>query len=232
MPGSHEPLRADARRNREQIIDAARRLFAQVGPDVPMDEIARAAGVGVGTLYRRFPDRDELIMAVSLDNFTRLADLARHAEESEPDAAAALVSLLRSAFELRLGTTMNAVSARAREAVTDAIAVVEQRDLVIAVARRLLGRAQESGAIRPDIDIGDTLMALLLMSRFVPPSTDDLGEMVSRRLFALMMDGLRATSGVPLPGRPVDRQDIEELRRRGSFAGFGKPDRGDSSAVR
>src|SRR5690349_8273462 len=79
------PLRADARRNREQIIEAARTLFLSLGPDVPMEEIARAAGVGVGTLYRRFPDRDELVKAVSLDTFSRLAELAARVEHEEPD---------------------------------------------------------------------------------------------------------------------------------------------------
>ncbi|HEV7648489.1 MAG TPA: helix-turn-helix domain-containing protein [Actinophytocola sp.] len=222
----HEPapLRADAQRNRGQILDAARALFAQVGVDVPMEEIARAAGVGVGTLYRRFPDRDELIKAVSLDNLTRLADLARRAEQAEPDPAAALTGLLQSALELRLGTAVTTVSPRAYQAIQSSPAISEQRDEVIAAARRLLRRAQQAGTIRPDIGIGDTMLTLMLMSRLVPTTADDeLGELVFRRLFALMMDGLRAAPGSPLPGRPMDHEDIEELRRRGGFTGFGKP---------
>jgi hypothetical protein len=66
------------------------------------------------------------------------------------------------------------------------------------------------------------MLALALVSRLVPLTDDDLGEMVFRRLFALVMDGLRAVPGSRLPGRPIDYQDIEELRRRGGFAGFGK----------
>ncbi|WP_329236948.1 TetR/AcrR family transcriptional regulator [Actinoallomurus sp. NBC_01490] len=222
------PLRADARRNREQIIEAARRLFVRIGADVPMEDIARAAGVGIGTLYRRFPDRDELIKAVSLDNFTRLAELAHRVEREEPDPAVALTTLLHSALDLRLGITMTAVSARAYRAIQDSPSIAEHRDEVIAVGRRLLHRAQERGAIRSDIDIGDTVLALAVVSRLAPLADDDLGEMVFRRLFALMMDGLRTVPGSPLPGRSIDYQDVDELRRRGGFAGFGKLDPPDS----
>jgi AcrR family transcriptional regulator len=217
------PLRADAQRNREQIVEAARALFAQGGVDVPMEEIARAAGVGVGTLYRRFPDRDELIKAVSLDNVTRLVDLAQRVEQSESDPAEALTSLLQSALELRLDSTMAAVSPRAYQAIQNSEAIAEQRAEVIAVTRRLLRRAQEAGTVRPDIDVGDMVLALMSMSRLVPPTADDLGEMVFKRLFALMMDGLRAVPGSFLPGRPLDYEDLEELRERGGFTSFGKP---------
>ncbi len=212
------PLRADARRNREQIIEAARTLFIQTGTDVPMEEIARTAGVGVGTLYRRFPDRDELIKAVSLDNFARLLDLARRIESTEPDPAKALSTLLYSSLELRLGITMNAVSPRGFEAIQRSPELKAQRDEVLDIARRLLRRAQENGGFRKDIDIGDMVLALILVSKVVPPSDSEFAEMVFHRLIALMLDGLRTESGSPLPGRPIDYDDIEELRA----AGFGK----------
>jgi AcrR family transcriptional regulator len=207
-------LRADARRNREQIIEAARTLFARIGPDVPMEEIAQAAGVGVGTLYRRFPDRGELIKAVNLDNFTRLAELARRLEREEPDPAVALTSLLRSALELRLSVATTVVPARVQLALKDSPSIAEHRDELIAVASRLLRSAQERGAIRPDIGIGDVILGLVLISRLAPPAGDELGNMVSRRLFLLMMDGLRALPGLTLPGRPVAYRDFEELLRR------------------
>jgi AcrR family transcriptional regulator len=220
--GTSAQLRADARRNREQILEAARTLFAGIGPDVPMEEIAQAAGVGVGTLYRRFPDRGELIKAVNLDNFTRLADLARRVEREEPDPAAALTTLLRSVLELRLNITMTAVSARVHRTIEDPPSIAEHRDELIAVASRLLRRAQQSGAIRSDIEIGDALLALVVVARLAPPVGDELGAMAFRRLFALMMDGLRAVPGSILPGRPIGYSDIEELRQRSGLAGFGK----------
>jgi AcrR family transcriptional regulator len=212
------PLRADARRNREQIIEAARELFIRTGTDVPMEEIARTAGVGVGTLYRRFPDRDELIKAVSLDNFARLLDLSRRVESTEPDPAKALSTLLYSSLELRLGITMNAVSPRGFEAIQRSPELKSQRDEVLDIAGRLLHRAQAEGTFRKDIDVGDMVLALILVSRVIPPSDSELAEMVFHRLIALMLAGLRAESDTPLPGRPIAYDDIEDLR----MAGFGK----------
>src|SRR5437899_10452686 len=79
------PLRADARRNREQLMAAARDVFVELGPDAPLDEIARRAAVGIATLYRRFPDRESLMRAVILDVLVRVGHEARTAETEEPD---------------------------------------------------------------------------------------------------------------------------------------------------
>jgi AcrR family transcriptional regulator len=216
------PLRADARRNREQIIDAARELFIRHGPDVPMEEIARAAGVGVGTLYRRFPNRDELIKAVSQDNFERLAEVAGRVETDEPDPAKALMTLLHTSLELRLGITITTVSPRLSQVIQDSPSIKDARDKVMAVAIRLLHRAQDIGAMRRDVGIGDVVLALVLVARLIPPTDDALGERVFQRLVTLMMDGLRDPSGSELPGPPVTYEDIEELRQAGGFPGFGK----------
>jgi AcrR family transcriptional regulator len=216
------PLRADARRNREQIIQAARDLFIRIGTDVPMEDIAKAAGVGVGTLYRRFPDREELIKAVSMDNFGRLLEIARHIEHNEPDAAKALNDLLHSSLELKLGITISSVSPRAFDAIQGSAELIAKRDEIMTIATRLLHRAQEAGTMRKDIEVGDVVLGLVLVSRLIPPSDSELGEMVFQRLVGLMMDGLRAASDTPLPGRPVSYQDIEALRRAGAFLGFSK----------
>ncbi|MEV6630526.1 TetR/AcrR family transcriptional regulator [Actinoplanes sp. NPDC051470] len=215
-------LRADARRNREQIIEAARTMFLRKGPDVPMDEIARAAGVGVGTLYRRFPDRSELIKAVSQDNLRRMAELAGRLERDEPDPAVALDALLHAIRDLYLGIVMTSVSAVAVQAIKDNPVIQEQRDELLGVVSRLLRRCQEQGSIRPDIDGGDLLLMLAAVSRLVPAADDDLGEMAFHRLFALMMDAFRPERASPLPGRPVDYQDVEHLRQHGGLAGFGR----------
>jgi AcrR family transcriptional regulator len=209
------PLRADARRNREQIIEAARDLFIRIGTEVPMEEIAKAAGVGVGTLYRRFPDRDELIKAVSLDNFGRLLEVARRIERDEPNPATALTTLLYTSLELRLGITMTSVSPRAFEAIQRSPEVTTQRNEVIAIAGRLLNRAQQAGEMRADIGIGDLVLALIMVSRLIPPTDSPLNEMVFRRLVALMMDGLRSTDGTPLPGRQIEYEDLDTLRLNG-----------------
>ncbi|TCK25830.1 TetR/AcrR family transcriptional regulator [Pseudonocardia endophytica] len=217
MDEARPTLRADARRNREQIIEAARALFARVGPAVPMEEVARAAGVGVATLYRRFPDREQLIEAVSHDNVDRLVDLARRVERDEPDPMAALTTLLRSALDLRLGLVLSTVSTRTYRAVLESPIVAGQRAEVISVLRRLVHRAQADGSVRPDVDVGDAILALVLASQVVPPADDENGTMVFERLFALVMDGLRGTGAAPLPGHPLDYEQIVELGRRGTF---------------
>jgi AcrR family transcriptional regulator len=100
-------LRADARRNRGQLVEAAGALFAERGPDVPMEEIARRAGVGVGTLYRRFPDRDALVRAVAFVSFHRVVENARGAA-AEPDGWAGITRFVRrSVADLRLATWLS-----------------------------------------------------------------------------------------------------------------------------
>ena len=106
-------LRADARRNRDQILAAAKNIFAVSGPEVPMEEIARAAGVGVGTLYRRFPDRDALVRAVAMDNFERVLIDARVIAAEETSSWRALERLLRQSVELQLSVQLAMVSHRA-----------------------------------------------------------------------------------------------------------------------
>src|SRR6266566_9649705 len=84
--GEAPRMRADARRNRDQILIAARDIFADHGPGAPLEEIARRAGVGIGTLYRRFPDRQSLLRAVALDTLGRVAQEGRLALAEEPGA--------------------------------------------------------------------------------------------------------------------------------------------------
>src|SRR5436305_11981059 len=109
QPSSAGPaarLRVDARRNRERILAAAREVFAEHGPDAALEEVARRAAVGIGTLYRRFPDRAALIRQVVLDVLTRAAEEAATARAEEPDAFAALARYMHRMLELRIGVAM------------------------------------------------------------------------------------------------------------------------------
>src|SRR5881227_1235599 len=103
------PLRADARRNREQLMAAARDVFVEQRPDAPLDEIARRAGVGIATLYRRFPDRAALLRAVALDVLARAAHEAGTAEAEEADPFAALARYMHRALDLRISAVMPAL---------------------------------------------------------------------------------------------------------------------------
>lgn len=213
---SQSPLRADARRNRERIVAAALALFVERGPDVPMEEIARAAGVGVGTLYRRFPDRDELILAVNLENFHRLVEFAQRIEEEEPNPGQALAKLLHTALDMRLNITLGMTASRMFSSLSDSAEVEQIRTELVATMGRILRRAQQAGSVRSDIDVGDVALALTALTRSVPANAVELHEMAVHRLIALILDGLHPSSSTPLPGRPITVEDMAEIRS--SFA--------------
>jgi AcrR family transcriptional regulator len=215
VSGTDQPeirLRADARRNRDQIIAAARELFIDRGADVPMEEIARAATVGVGTLYRRFPDRDELIRAVTTDSFHRLWAAAVHIEATEPDSAAALTKLVRMSQDLRIGLILNMLSPRGLAVINKDEQLARQRTEMMTVLDQVVHRAQADGSLRADVDTGDVVLALTSMAKSLPRHGGELREIASQRMVALMLDGLRAAPGEPLPGRPVTATDLETLR--------------------
>lgn len=147
-------MRADAARNREKVLVAARELFAEKGFDVPLDEIAGHAGVGPGTVYRHFPTKQALFQAVTE---TRVAAMIASADEPAADAGAALFAFLgRMADE-----------AAAKRDLSDAITVSpELRKSLHAALDRLLRRAQEAGSVRADVTATDlvVLMKGLLLS--------------------------------------------------------------------
>lgn len=203
-------LRADARRNRDQIIAAAKVMFAEEGPEVPMEEIARRAGVGVGTLYRRFPDRDALIKAVAQDNFAQVLTEAEAAESEEPTAWEALVRLLSRSRALRLSVQLALLSPQAWATIRDDPQTQRFRDEIMAVLDRIVAGAQQEGELRPDVGSGDVAVLVSLLLKRVP-APQDSADVVTDRVLALMLDGLRARPGTPLPGR---RLTAEDLRNR------------------
>ncbi|MEW2499183.1 TetR/AcrR family transcriptional regulator [Amycolatopsis sp. CA-161197] len=202
------PLRADARRNRDQIIAAARAIFAEFGPEVPMEEIARAAGVGVGTLYRRFPDRDALIRAVAVDNFSRVLDDAREAAEQEPTAWRALVRLLHQSVELHLSVQLAMLSKKAHEILKEDPAIARLREELLVELEAMVQGAQNEGTLRPDVAEGDVAMLFALLLRQLESRSPEIARMSTARSIAIMIDGLQARPGTPLPGRPLGRHDI------------------------
>src|SRR5438270_11489584 len=102
-------LRADAARNRAHVLAAARDVFVEHGADAPLADIARRAGVGIATLYRRFPDRAALLRAVALDVLARAGDEARAAEAEESDPLAALARYMHRTLDLRISAVMPAL---------------------------------------------------------------------------------------------------------------------------
>ncbi|MQA08356.1 MAG: TetR family transcriptional regulator [Pseudonocardiaceae bacterium] len=145
-----KPLRADARRNRERVLEAARTAFADEGLAVPLDEIARRAGVGAGTVYRHFPTKEALFAAIVAGNLDTQTEWAR-ALATDPDPAGALEKFFREMVEQGVGN----------RAFTDALncsgvdvwtteAARAGSELLDALAA-LLTRAQQAGVVRQDI---------------------------------------------------------------------------------
>lgn len=208
-PNDAALLRADARRNREQILAAAKEIFAEHGPDVPMEEIARKAAVGVGTLYRRFPDRETLIKAVARDNFSAVLAEARNAVEQEPTAWRALVRYLRLSQELRLNVQLAMVSPVAQGILHDDPDTLRFRRELLQLLDRIVHDAQREGTLRKDIDTGDVTMLISLLVGQARRRWTATTRMGVERSIELMLDGLRAQPGANLPGRPLTADDMD-----------------------
>jgi AcrR family transcriptional regulator len=212
-------LRADARRNRDQILAAAKTVFGDQGPDVPMEEIARQAGVGIGTLYRRFPDRDALIIAVAHDSFTKVLAAAHAAAAEEASAWDALVRLLRTSRELQLSVQLALLAPGAWRVFKEDTKATHFRRELLATLDQVVTAAQAEGTLREDIGTGDVAALLSLLLRPMPATPGASAWLVSERALALMLDGLRpdgsgsgsgSRARTPLPGRPLTVDSFDE----------------------
>jgi AcrR family transcriptional regulator len=192
-------LRRDALVNRERILRAADAAFAEHGLEVPVEEIARRAGVGIGTLYRRFPSKAMLIDAIFENHVDELASVALGAL-AEPDAWVGLTGFLEQAVALQARNRgfaeIISLSLRDEELVAKARARVTPH------LRRLIERAQAVGALRPDVVYEDISMLLWTSGRVVD-ATREVAPEFWRRQLALALDGLRAREAAPLPQPPL-----------------------------
>jgi AcrR family transcriptional regulator len=198
--------RADALRNRERIVTAAREMFVEHGPDVPLDEVARRAGVGNATVYRNFPDRDALVREVVCSVMDRTAEAAELALAETGDAFAALEHFVHAAADERISALCPMVSSTFDQNHPDLVA---SRERIEQLVEEIMGRAVEAGQLRPDVGVGDLLIVVSQLSR-PPAGTDCLrGDRFVHRHLQLFLDGLRAPARSALPGRAVS---IKELR--------------------
>jgi AcrR family transcriptional regulator len=182
------PLRADARRNRERILQTAYTVFAAEGLAVPIDEIARRAGVGAGTVYRHFPTKESLLEAIVLARVERLVAHAQHLiATAEPQSA------FFDFFTYMVGEGLaNRALADGLAGVgidVEAAASIAERDLQ-AVFAELLDRAQRAGVVREDIDAADVkalIVGCVSIRRQRP----------SNHLIEIVLDGLRLRPALP-----------------------------------
>lgn len=184
------PLRADARRNRDRILEAARAAFGVEGSDVSLDEIARRAGVGAGTVYRHFATKEALFEAVVFDRMEELAQEARNLL-NDPDPGRAFSSFIER-LAREGASKRDLVEALASAGIHLRLGEAPMLRALTDVLAELLRRAQLAGSVRRDISVDDVMAVLIGAAYAICHSGADAKQ--TRRLLAIMHDGLRATS--------------------------------------
>jgi AcrR family transcriptional regulator len=216
-PGQGSPLperllRADAERNRQRILEAAAEVFTQRGFEATLDDVARRAGVGVGTVYRRFPDKATLAEALFTDRIDALVALAEQAQ-GEPDAWAALVTFLEQAAEMLVGDRgLRQLLMYAAEQGHDRVECA--RDRMRPAVECLVKRAQAEGRVRADL-AGTDIPLIELMLGAAAEYTRNVRPGVWRRYLALILDALgparAGTNVLPEPELTPDEM-VEVLK--------------------
>ncbi|WP_031487732.1 TetR/AcrR family transcriptional regulator [Streptomyces bicolor] len=201
--------RADALRNRERIVTAAREMFVEHGPDVPLDDIARRAGVGNATVYRNFPDRDALVREVVCSVMERTAAAAELALAETGDAFEALERFVHISADERIGALCPMVQSTFDKHHPDLEATrVRCEQLVV----EIMDRAKEAGQLRHDVDFGDVMVAVAQLSRPPAGTGCDIADRYVHRHLQLFLDGLRAPARSVLPGTALTMKDLRQAR--------------------
>jgi AcrR family transcriptional regulator len=203
---SERPLRKDAERNRQRILAAARQVFAERGLGVSLDDIAHHAGVGVGTVYRRFPDKEQLIDALFEDRLGEILGAASDSLEMA-DPWRALAQFLERSLELQVedrGLKELLLST------SEAHARIERgRQQIQPVVAAVLERAQQAGVVRSDIAVADLILLQHAIGE-VADYTRDAAPDVWRRTLVIALDGLRPDRRRVTP-MPVPALDDEQV---------------------
>ncbi|MEU6230032.1 helix-turn-helix domain-containing protein [Streptomyces sp. NPDC047042] len=197
--------RADALRNRERIVTAAREMFVEFGAEVPIDEIARRAGVGNATVYRNFPDREALVREVVCSVMDRTSEAAELALAETGDAFEALARFVHAAADERLSALCPMMASAFDQHHPDLEAA---RERIEQLTQEIMDRAKAAGQLRADVDVGDVMVVVSQLSR--PPAGTEctsIDRFVHRHL-QLFLDGLRAPAHSELPGRAVTMEDL------------------------
>jgi AcrR family transcriptional regulator len=199
------PLRRDAEANRRRLLEAATEIFAAHGLDAPVEEIAHSAGVGMGTLYRRFPTKEALIEQLVQDVFEQVIDAGRRALEAADGTG--LERFIADTVRLQhaqRGCLARMWGVALRESYTT------EFDRILGA---LLERAQAEGRVRSDVVVTDLNLVFWAL-RGIMETTGDLGAKACQRHVDLILAGLRP-GAAPLPHPPLTREErLEPTRRR------------------
>jgi AcrR family transcriptional regulator len=194
-PDGKPPLRADARRNREAVLAAARERFGECGLDCQMDDIARTAGVGVGTVYRHFPTKEDLIAALVADRFERLAERAEQALRQR-DPWHAFCDLIRhsAAVTVRDRALSQFISWHPELGQHEAV-----RSGLADLTAQLMANAQRAGGMREDAVVEDVPTLVCALGAVTAGASGNMPELNWERYVEIMLDGLRAPGVNKLP---------------------------------
>jgi AcrR family transcriptional regulator len=206
---AERPLRRDAERNRQRVLAAAADVFTERGLDATLDDVARAAGVGVGTVYRRFPDKESLVSELFRDRIDALVTVAEEACAA-PDPWQGFVTFLEFAAGAMAGDL--GLRQLMMFGTYDRDQVCYARDRMQPVITRLVERAQASGDLRQDFRPTDVKMIAFTLACIAEYATPAIPE-VWRRYLAMLVDGLRpardGVSDLPVPAPTFT--DLAEL---------------------
>ncbi|MFD0362101.1 TetR/AcrR family transcriptional regulator [Nocardia sp. GCM10030253] len=203
-----KPLRSDARRNRDALVTAAREVFEERGLDAPLKEIAARAGVAIGTLYNRFPTRDDLIAAAVEDRIEAGGRIAEQAIAVD-DPWDSFTYLVEKVCELQAGDRLlSDLSLRA----APSAAIAHAQEYGHGLMREIITRAQQAGVLRSDWVLEDIAFITWSHTRIVE-ATAHIAPDVWRRHLALVLDGLRASAAHPLPVPPITEDQLMQAMR-------------------
>jgi AcrR family transcriptional regulator len=205
-------VRRDALVNREKILTVAAELMAQRGRNVPLAEIAGAAGVGVGTFYRGFPDRTALLHALELRAYDMLIAVLDRIKESGQTGADAVETYLDEC--LNLGDQL-VLPLRGAPPLADDAAIAA-RARINAVLEGFLADGRADGTVRADFNATDIIICGAMISQPLPNGPG--WSTIARRHICVFVDGIRAPASQPLPGPAVTQDDIEAMFRADATA--------------
>ncbi|MEH3154476.1 MAG: helix-turn-helix domain containing protein [Gordonia paraffinivorans] len=209
---SPKPLRADAERNRLRILDAARELFAQRGPDVTLDDIAAHAGVGVGTVYRRFANRDELLEAIVVEHMGHVQKRVQEALDGD-DAWQGIVDLVTFVSESM--ATDRGLAAVMMRVDPCAASVERAKGSLTSSVDAVFERGRRTGVLRDDVVESD-FFAFFCMVRSIADLTETSVPGTWRRYLSLLLDSIRADgTRTPLTVPALTKEQIHAAKHGG-----------------
>ncbi|GAA2833140.1 TetR/AcrR family transcriptional regulator [Nonomuraea rubra] len=214
MAAGTKPLRSDAARNRDKLLVAATQLFAERGLDVPLEHVARRAGVSIGTLYNHFPTREALFGAIMPQRLAALEQITATAL-ADPDPWAGFAGFLEGLFALQAEDHgLNEALAQGFSLASDVSQACHQG---FVDAQRIIERAKAAGRLRADFGPQDLITVIWAMSQVIRESMDT-APAAWRRCLAFFLDGLRAEAAHPIPDEATQLAPGEAAQPRSGEA--------------